>query len=103
MYSCSASKSKFWEKRQVRPFSNNWSGKVFGVQCFFGFLSCEHEHKGKQAKFGGWLPDDAIVAVREWLDTVKFIKSAQASFCFSFCLLDGVNKFFCNSSVNTDI
>ena len=71
MYSCSASKSKFWEKRQVRPFSNNWSGKVFGVQCFFGFLSYEHEHKGKQAEFGGWLPDDAIVAVREWLDTVR--------------------------------
>ena len=27
--------------------------------------------------FGLYLPDDAIVAVREWLDTLKFLKNAQ--------------------------
>lgn len=64
----------------MRPFPNNWSGEVIGDQCFFGFPTCEDQHKGKRAEFGTWLPDDAIEAVREWLDTVKFIKSAQASF-----------------------
>ncbi|DBA95799.1 hypothetical protein WJX77_007107 [Trebouxia sp. C0004] len=60
---------------QIRNKSH--AGSVFGVQCFYGFLSLETEQGEHVATFGAWLPDDAIHAVREWLDTVKFKKTAQ--------------------------
>lgn len=67
----------------MRPFPvkgrlEPWTGSVFGVQCFYGFASLETEQGKHTATFGAWLPDDAIHAVREWLDTVKFKKTAQA-------------------------
>ena len=77
---CRGSKSKHWERKQVRPYpdgNGSWEGKVFGVQCFFGFTSLDSEQDNHTATFGAWLHDDAIEAVREWLDTVKFTKAAQ--------------------------
>ena len=51
------------------------------MQCFFGFEKLEEPDAGLSGgAFGSYLPDDAILAVREWLDTVKFKKVAQASF-----------------------
>ena len=64
----------------MRPFQVPWTGNVLGVQCFYGFLSLEEQQGAHTATFGAWLPDDAEYAVRERLDTVKFIKSAQVSF-----------------------
>ena len=55
------------------------TGNVFGVQCFFGCANLECENGGSSATFGAWLPDEAIFAVRQWLDTVRFKKTAQAS------------------------
>ena len=75
----SKNRSRLWEKKQVRPYpdgASTWKGNVYGVQCFFGFVELEEPRSGTNA-FGLYLPDDAIVAVREWLDTVKFMKNAQ--------------------------
>ena len=75
----------------MRPFPvkgspDPWKGSVFGVQCFYGFASLETEQGEHAATFCAWLPDDAIHAVREWLDTVKFKKTAQArSTSYAWC------------------
>ena len=70
----------------MRPYpeaGGTWKGQVYAVQCFFGFAKLEEpaesEAAGSRGAFGLYLPDDAIVAVRMWLDTVRFMKTAQAS------------------------
>ena len=86
---CKGNKSKYWEKKQLRPYPDGpstWKGKVFGVQCFFGFQKMDTLQGTHKATFGGWLPDDAVASVREWLDTVRFTKCAQASRVFS-CII----------------
>ena len=84
----SRNRSKTWEKKQVRPYPDTggtWKGDVYAVQCFFGFAKLEEpadsesEAGTSRGAFGLYLPDDAIVAVRMWLDTVRFMKTAQAS------------------------
>ena len=50
---------------------------MFGVQCFYGFQKLDNIQGPHKATFGGWLPDDAVKSVREWLDTVRFKKCAQ--------------------------
>ena len=80
---CRVSKSKKWERKQLRPYPDGpgkvWKGEIFGQQCFYGFQDLDTVQGSHQATFGGWLPDHAITAVREWLDTVHIKQSAQAS------------------------
>lgn len=89
---CRDSRSKYWEKKQLRPYSDGtstWQGKVFGVQCFYGFDKLDTQQGTFKATFGGWLPDDAVRSVREWLDTVRFKKCAQVRVWFTKSLLCG--------------
>ncbi len=68
---------KGWAKRQVRPYpqeSGPWKGEVTVIQCFFGFSDLEYENDGHQADFGGWLPNPAVHAVGDWLETHGFLK-----------------------------
>ena len=63
--------SKAWARKQIRPYpapsGGTWIGEVFVGQCFYGFQALELENAGRAASFGGFLPDDAIVAVEDWL------------------------------------
>ena len=72
-----------WERKQLRPYPDGpgkvWKGEILGQQCFYGFQDLDTVQGSHQATFGGWLPDHAITAVREWLDTVHIKQSAQAS------------------------
>ena len=101
MLTCRTNRSKAWEKKQIRPYpdgANTWKGPVFVVQCFFGFAQLETPAAAStsQEHFGLYLPDDAIEAVREWLDTVKFTKAAQVRivlFLFSLLCLSAIYNF----------
>ena len=68
---CRKNVSKAWARKQVRPYpapsGGTWTGEVFVGQCFYGFPALELENAGKAATFGGFLPDDAIIAVEDWL------------------------------------
>lgn len=68
---CRKNVSKAWARKQIRPYpapsGGTWTGEVFVGQCFYGFQALELENAGKAATFGGFLPDDAIVAVEDWL------------------------------------
>ena len=93
---CRKNKSRSWEKKQVRPYpggASSWKGNVFAVQCFYGFASLDDPSaETSHDVFGSYLPDDAVVAVREWLDTVKFMKTAQVRTVLLYMCL----KLICN-------
>lgn len=95
---CRTNRGRTWEKKQLRPYpdgAGTWKGTVYVVQCFFGFAKLEEPAEASSAddSFGWYLPDDAIVAVREWLDTVKFMKTAQARSSYYF-MTQTVVQFF---------
>lgn len=59
-----------------------WRGTVMGHQCFYGFKHLEYSNAEldkngvatghvHEATFGGWLPDDAITAVKQWLQAKR--------------------------------
>ena len=65
---------------------------------FFGFAQLETPGAAStsQEHFGLYLSDDAIDAVREWLDTVKVTKAAQVRivlFLFSLLCLSAIYNF----------
>jgi len=71
--------------RQVRPYpirsGGTWQSTIFLEQCFFGFDQLQTEYEGQKSVFGGelggWLPDPAINACKDWLNAHhKFLEAS---------------------------